>query len=447
MPRPDETVTVLRPSTLPSDVRAHVLTIVAGPDAGRTIQLAGPLRTLVGQSRACEVILSDSLVSRRHVALEPALEGLRVVDLGSRNGTFVNGVRVEQGIAGAGDRITLGDTTLVIAAADAPAAPIETRASFGRLVGASPEMRALYPLLDRLAASDIPALIEGETGTGKEVLAEALHEAGPRRSGPFVVFDCTAVPPNLAESELFGHERGAFTGALATRRGVFEQADGGTLFIDEIGDLDPALQPKLLRLLERSAVRRLGGDTWIRANVRVLCATRRDLDREVSDGRFRDDLFYRLVVGRVELPPLRKRRGDVAVLAQAFWASLGRTGPIPFELVRRLDRHEFPGNVRELKNTVARHVALGDTDLTSPGAPPPSAAADEIDSILARNLPFPGGASARQGRLRAPLSRARPRRPRRERRPRRRGLRDRAPLLQRDPRPPAQGRVTSIRAP
>src|SRR5262249_21894057 len=148
------------------------------------------------------------------------------------------------------------------------------------------------------------------TGTGKEVLAEALHEEGPRGSEPFVVFDCTAVPPNLIESELFGHERGAFTGALSARKGVFEQADGGTLLIDEIGDLDLALQPKLLRALERSEVRRVGGNQSIRVDVRLLCATRRDLDREVQAGRFRDDLFHRLAVTRIELPPLRDRRSD-----------------------------------------------------------------------------------------------------------------------------------------
>ncbi len=335
-------------------------------------------------------------MSRRHLAIEPANGRLRVLDLGSLNGSFVNGVRIESALAAAGDEIALGSTVLVVEDGKEQAGPaLSARTSFGRLVGASAEMRALYPLLERLAASDIPALIEGETGTGKEVVAEAIHEQGPRHAGPFVVFDCTSVPPSLAESELFGHERGAFTGATATRRGVFEQADGGTLFIDEIGDLDPSLQPKLLRALERSAVRRLGSERWIRSDLRVLCATRRDLDREVQDGRFRDDLFYRLVVGRVELPPLRRRRGDVAVLAAHFWHALGQQGPLPYELRGRLERHEWPGKVRELKNTMARHVALGDafraraaTDQPA-GSPESPAAGDSIDAILARNLPFP----------------------------------------------------------
>jgi two-component system, NtrC family, response regulator HydG len=401
MARDDETRTLLRPSVAPAaEATGFVLRVSAGPDRGRSVTLGGPLRVLVGQSASCELRLSDPHVSRRHVAVEPVGSNLRVVDLGSLNGTFVNGVRIESVLAAVGDQVLLGSTALSIEAGQPRAGPaLSQRTSFGRLVGASAEMRALYPLLERLAASDVPALIEGETGTGKEVVAEAIHECGPRHAGPFVVFDCTAVPPSLAESELFGHERGAFTGASATRRGVFEQAHGGTLFIDEIGDLDPSLQPKLLRALERSAVRRVGSERWIQSDLRVLCATRRDLDREVQDGRFRDDLFYRLVVGRIELPPLRRRRGDVAVLAQHFWQALGQEGPLPYDLRGRLERHEWPGNIRELKNTVARHVALGDALRTRGAADDPATPGDAfkvepasgavIDEILARNLPFP----------------------------------------------------------
>jgi transcriptional regulator with GAF, ATPase, and Fis domain len=397
----DETRTLLRPSGVggvggvEAQAPSFALRVSHGPDQGKVLAMPGPLRVLVGQSAACDLRVSDPHVSRRHLAIEPAGGRVRVVDLGSLNGTSVNGVRVESALVAPGDDIALGSTVLTLEAVARGSEPaLSTRTAFGRLVGSSAEMRALYPLLERLAASDIPALIEGETGTGKEVLAEAIHEQGPRRAGPFVVFDCTSVPPNLAESELFGHERGAFTGATGTRRGVFEQADGGTLFIDEIGDLDPSLQPKLLRALERSAVRRLGSERWIRCDLRVLCATRRNLDREVQDGRFRDDLFYRLVVGRVELPPLRRRRGDVTVLAQHFWTSLGQAGSLPYELRARLERHEWPGNVRELKNTVARHVALGEAfraGSVDAGAAPPAAAGadDDIAAILARSLPFP----------------------------------------------------------
>jgi DNA-binding NtrC family response regulator len=220
-------------------------------------------------------------------------------------------------------------------------------------------MRRLYPLCGKLAKSSVAVVIEGETGTGKEVLAEALHDAGPRASGPFVVFDCTAVAPSLIEAELFGHERGAFTGAASTRRGVFEQASGGTLLIDEIGDLDLALQPKLLRALERGEIRRVGGDRTIKVDVRTIAATRRDLDRAVQEGHFRDDLFHRIAVGRIELPPLRDRVGDVPLLAYRFWEEFGGSGDLPTRLLTRWKESPWPGNVRQLRNTVARAVALG----------------------------------------------------------------------------------------
>jgi two-component system response regulator HydG len=266
--------------------------------------------------------------------------------------------------------------------------PIATAERFGQLIGSSLEMRRLYPLCARLAASDVPVVIEGETGTGKEVIAEALHEHGARAAGPFVVFDCTAVPPNLVESELFGHERGAFTGAVGMRKGVFEQADNGTLLIDEIGDLELGLQAKLLRALERSEVKRVGGDQWIRVNVRVLAATRRDLDRETQDGRFRDDLYFRLAVARIELPPLRARTGDIVTLANHFWKQLGGELPVPYETMQRFERYDWPGNVRELRNAVARQLAMGEFTPESHGARV-SGARDALEEVLALELPFP----------------------------------------------------------
>jgi DNA-binding NtrC family response regulator len=222
-------------------------------------------------------------------------------------------------------------------------------------------MRRFYPLCEKLANSDVPVIIEGETGTGKEVLAESLHEEGTRKAGPFVVLDCTAVPPNLLEAELFGHERGAFTGAVAARRGVFEQANHGTLLIDEIGELDPMLQPKLLRAIERREVRPIGSNRSISVDVRLLAATRRDLDREVQAGRFRDDLLHRLAVARIELPPLKRRRGDIPLLARHFCKDLnGDERFLTKELLLSWEDHPWQGNVRELRNTVARHVALGE---------------------------------------------------------------------------------------
>ena len=269
-----------------------------------------------------------------------------------------------------------------------PEPPIATH--FGRVVGASREMRRLYPLCARLASTDVPVVIEGETGTGKEALAESLHEVGPRAHGPFVVFDCTAVPANLLEAELFGHERGAYTGAVGMRRGVFEQADGGTLLIDEIGDLDVALQAKLLRAIERGEVRRIGSDRWSRVNVRVLAATRRNLDHEVQAGRFRDDLFHRLAVVRIELPPLRRRVGDVPTLIAHFWREMGGAeGGIPSDVLRRWEDYAWPGNVRELRNAIARQLALGELASRDPSTRgDASARVTSLDALADTDLPF-----------------------------------------------------------
>lgn len=378
-----------------------VLRVTAGPDAGATLDVppSHPSRLLVGQSASADFVLRDREVSRRHLGIEAADGRLRLADLGSKNGTRVNGVTVIEALLDGGERIDLGGTTILVQRAEhAAAAPLSSATGFGRLVGASPAMRRLYPLCERLAAASVPVVIEGETGTGKEVLAESLHEMGPRAGGPFAVFDCTAVPPNLVESALFGHERGAFTGATEARRGVFEEAHGGTLLIDEIGDLDIELQAKLLRALERSEVRRIGGKAWLKIDVRVLAATRRDLDQEVAAGRFRDDLFYRLAVTRVELPPLRHRTGDVGLLARTFWQRMASPGdPVTEDFLARLESYGWPGNVRELHNAVARRVALGDLgDMHgSVGAGPASAAAgagaaaDPIAAILSENLPFP----------------------------------------------------------
>jgi two-component system, NtrC family, response regulator HydG len=354
-----------------------VLVVVDGPDRGKRFVLDPEQgsRFLIGNSPACAIRLSDRTVSRRHLALDLDGPELKLTDLGSTNGTEVEAPRVQVGevTLDGGESIRLGGTTLRIEreVGTAPASP-DGRARFGRLVGASAAMRALYPLCEKLAASDIPVIVEGETGTGKEVLAECLHEQGPRASGPFIVFDCTAVPPTLVESELFGHEKGAFTGATASRKGVFEEAHGGTLLIDEIGDLEQSLQAKLLRALERSEVRRVGGNRFIKVDVRVIAATRRDLDRAVQEGTFRDDLFHRLAVGRIELPPLRRRYGDIEVLAAHFCKQLGKT-TLPAHVVASWRALPWPGNARELRNAVARYLALGDL------APLPGAAAPATD--------------------------------------------------------------------
>jgi DNA-binding NtrC family response regulator len=382
---------VRQPASEPAQPARFQLVVVEGPDRGRkfVIDDARPSPVLVGQGPACELRLSDPEVSRRHISLEQKGGSLRVTDIGSTNGTFVDRVQVLAAELHGDELLRVGATLLRVERETAPEVSLSAATAFGRILGASPEMRRLYPLCERLAASTVPVVLEGETGTGKEVLAESLHEQGPRAKGPFIIFDCTSIAPNLVESELFGHERGAFTGATGTRKGVFEQADGGTLFIDEIGDLDPTLQPKLLRALEKSQVRRVGGDEWIQVDVRVLVATRRDLDREVQAGRFRDDLFHRLAVTRIELPPLRERRGDARLLAGHFWHALGgkEPGP-PAEVLAQWEDSRWPGNVRELRNAVSRRIALGATSVPALDPALTAESSDLFERLIAEGLPF-----------------------------------------------------------
>ncbi|MGZ5970699.1 MAG: sigma 54-interacting transcriptional regulator, partial [Polyangiales bacterium] len=391
----DELSTELRPSVDSGSTTTPVfeVTVIEGPDEGTRFALdgTGPARVLLGSSPACAIRLTDRAVSRRHAALHHGGEEVQLTDLGSRNGTFVNGVRVIEAFLRGGDVMRVGASALRLDLVEsARKVPISSATRFGKLVGSSVEMRRLYPILERVAGSNVPVVIEGETGTGKELLAESLHEAGSRAGKPFIVFDCTTVAPSLIESELFGHERGAFTGAVATRKGVFELAHGGTLFIDEIGDLPLSLQPKLLRAIQRSEVRRVGGDKWIPVDVRVISATRRDLDAEVQAERFRDDLFFRLAVARVELPPLRAREGDVAVLAHHFWKELGGGDrPLPYDVLQRCEAYSWPGNVRELHNEIARRIALGEVELAArSGAESLPLVGDSIDAVLALDLPL-----------------------------------------------------------
>jgi two-component system, NtrC family, response regulator HydG len=406
---PDNTATIARARSeivTQPDV-SFAITVVEGPNAGEqfAVDATQPSAVLAGQGPACAIRLADREVSRRHAAFEVQGRRLRITDLGSTNGTFVDGLAIADAWLVGEELVRVGTTALrVEVRSGVQGLRVPEAGSFGRVVGESLTMRRIYPLCERLAQAEIPVIVEGETGTGKEALAESIHEQGRRAQGPFVVFDCTAVPPSLLEAELFGHEKGAFTGAVSQRKGVFEQAHSGTLLIDEIGDLDLVLQPKLLRAIEKSEVRRIGADRPIRVDVRLIAATRRDLDREVAAGRFRDDLFHRLAVGRIELPPLRKRQGDVAVLARHFCVQLGGTrNQIPDEVLVRWQEHSWPGNVRELRNAVARYLALGEAgrdhatqliDAAEP-VPPPApeqgslTAQDPIAQVLEQNLPLP----------------------------------------------------------
>jgi DNA-binding NtrC family response regulator len=379
-------------------MRRFTLFVEQGQGAGNRFDIDGstPNRCYAGKSRSCDVKLDDPLASRRHFAFEVTRNGLLVEDLESTNGTRINGVKVHVVTLSGGETIAVGSTLVRVVAASGAADRLPAATAFGRVLGTSAVMRRLYPLCARLAASQVPVLVEGETGVGKELMAESLHEQGSRPDSPFVVFDCTTVAPTMVEAMLFGHERGAFTGADRQRLGVFEQAHGGTLFIDEIGDLDLPLQARLLRAIERSEVCRVGSNVWNKVDVRIICATRRDLEEEIQQRRFREDLFYRLAVARLELPPLRHREGDVTFLARHFWNELaGEETEMPPDMLVRLQRYHWPGNVRELHNVVARAAALGDLEQpigVRPGFLPAGVtvppAIDTLQRILDQNLPF-----------------------------------------------------------
>jgi DNA-binding NtrC family response regulator len=331
------------------------LKVVAGPDRGQKVALSAD-SLVIGSADACGLVLHDETVSARHAEVVATPRAYVIRDLGSTNGVFCGAQPIERAPLIDGMRITLGSTTLVVHALRARRTiPLGKAGDFHGLVARSIKMRAIAAQLEALASSDAPVLLEGETGTGKEVAAEALHAASARSSGPFVVFDCGALVPALAMAQLFGHERGAFTGADQAHGGALEQAEGGTLFFDEIGELPLEIQPMLLGVLERKRSRRIGGTDENRHDLRVVAATNRNLTEEVRAGRFRQDLYYRLAVGRVRLPPLRERGDDIAVLASRFARELGAT--LPPEAMIPLQSYEWPGNVRELKNTIARLAA------------------------------------------------------------------------------------------
>jgi DNA-binding NtrC family response regulator len=368
--RPATTVLRVGERPVALELRGFEVTVEAGPDAGAR---ARPVRRgfVVGSHAPCDLLLADPHVSRQHLRIDAEAQEYVLRDLGSTNGTRVEGVRVREAVLDDGARIECGETALRFRFTDEPMR-IELAAGedFEGLIGRSVAMRELFALLERAAPTDAPILIEGETGTGKERVARAVHARSRRAARPFAVFDCAAVPATLIESELFGHEKGAFTGATDRRAGVFERADGGTVFLDELGELALELQPKLLRVLESNEVFRVGAQKATSIDARVVAATNRDLQARVAEGQFREDLFYRLAVVTLRVPPLRERRDDIPLLAAHFareriFQGGGASGPAPgweaiFEFMKT---HEWPGNVRELRNVVERSVIMADAAL------------------------------------------------------------------------------------
>jgi DNA-binding NtrC family response regulator len=386
-----------------------IVSVLGGKEKGTVIRFPGAAKAeiTVGKAPDNALVIDDPTVSRHHLVLRRGPGGIEVHDLGSTNGTFVGTTRVREATVGAGAIVRAGEVELLLGVeTDDVVLPPSAQHHFGIAVGASLGMRRIFGVLERIAPTAATILLTGETGTGKDALARSIHARSTRETGPFEVVDCGAITPTLIESELFGHERGAFTGAVSARAGAFERAAGGTLFLDEIGELALDLQPKLLRVLEARQMRRVGGQKMLTADVRIVAATTRDLQAEVAAGRFREDLYFRLAVVSVHVPPLRSRGEDLEPLVDRLLAQLGATtnGPAALKILpatyAALRAHIWPGNVRELRNVVERafHVAqaTGSTSLKLVDFPPPPRTATTAD----RATTFDDSLSYRETRAR-----------------------------------------------
>lgn len=375
----DVTVNLQMDQAVPTELpvpRLEVLVVrEAGVACNRAMTLEGE-RIRVGSHPSNEVKLEDRSVSRFHCSLSAGPRGWALTDTSSRNGTFLAGARVRDvDLPRPTCELQLGESTLRLSELGTSVlTKIPACSNLGELYGRSVPMRRMYATLSRVASSEATVLIEGESGTGKELVAHEIMRRGPRAQGPIVTVDASAISASLIESELFGHTRGAFTGADRERKGAFEAANGGTVFLDEIGEMPLDLQPKLLRAIESREIRRVGETTARRVDVRVIAATNRNLEREVNLGRFRGDLFFRLAVVTVQLPPLRERLEDLPLLVHALLESMGASEQSALftpEVLREMASHDWPGNVRELRNYVERTVILGNANSIRGGASEP----------------------------------------------------------------------------
>jgi DNA-binding NtrC family response regulator len=376
----DETE-VVAPCDGPMRLRRMSLYVAQGPRAGKRFPVEQE-RFVVGKGKGADLLLPDPTVSRNHLEILTQGDTFLIRDLDSTNGTSVDGTRIKEAFLAPGSRISVGNAELIFQAFyESPGPDLQESEEFGGLIAAAPAMKSIMGLLRRAATLGTTVVLRGETGVGKSALARALHDEGPRSNGPFVVFDCGSVPPTLIESELFGAEKGAFTGAVQSRPGAFEQAHGGTLFLDEIEELPLELQPKLLRVLEEKEVRRLGATKPIALDLHIITASKTDLPTAVNEGRFRADLYYRIAVIDVEVPPLRDRPEDLPLLCDHFLdesqgsESWDRLTPA---LREQFESYAWPGNLRELRNVLERLQCIGHEDspvadgaavVRSPGQP------------------------------------------------------------------------------
>ena len=341
-------------------VRGGTVTALSGETSVAKLTV-GPEPAVIGRHTGCAMVLFDKKVSSTHLEVMGTEHGMRVRDLGSRNGTYLGEHRVVELLLTKPATLRCGDTLLECRPGKPERVPLSKADRFGPLTGGTPHMRALFDRLRLIAPTTVSVLIGGETGTGKELVAKAIHEESDRAGKPFVVVDCSAIPSTLADSTLFGHEKGAFSGADRKRPSPFVDADGGTIFLDELGELPLDVQPKLLRVLAERRVKSVGSNQYVPVAARFVCATRRDLLEEINQGRFRDDLFFRIAEARVDVPPLRERLDDLLPLIKRMFEDGGKSsayGRITPESIDRLSRHDWPGNVRELRNVVTLALAF-----------------------------------------------------------------------------------------
>ncbi len=393
-PHPEIATRAATPAGAPPD--ELVLIVLSGQARGQRVRMKQRLR--VGKAHDNDLVLPDDTVSRHHCELERASGGIVVRDLGSTNHTKVGRSAVREATIEPGVTLVVGDVELLLRSEPGRVQVLPSESPrFGDMIGPSLAMRSIFGVLERIAPTDASVLIEGETGTGKDVLARAIHAQSLRRDAPFVVVDCGAVSYSLIESELFGHERGAFTGAIASRQGAFELGGHGTVFLDEVGELPLEMQPKLLRVLESGEYRRVGGNRGLKNDARILVATKRNLKAEVERGKFREDLYFRLAVVPVTVPPLRSRREDIPTLVEHFLGIARKRDPaapvltLSPETLGALAAHDWPGNVRELRNVLdraiyvaaaggERELSLMDLPFVAGSEPPRADAARGFDS-------------------------------------------------------------------
>lgn len=351
-------------------LRKYQLVVVSKDGNKRKYELGKKKVIKIGKRQDNDIMIAnDKTVSRNHAEIHSTEDNQYILrDLNSTNGTLINGMKVKEAFLAQGDLIQIGETKIEFQTYDerVQIEPSENN-YFGDMVGRSKKMRQIFGVLERISPSQATVIIEGETGTGKELVAKAIHQNSLRKDKPFIVFDCSAVAPNLIESELFGHTKGAFTGAVKDRLGAFEAANGGTIFLDEIGELTIDLQPKLLRALEQREVKRVGSTQSMKVDVRVICATNRNLKDEVSEGRFREDLYYRLSVVKIQMPPLRERLEDIPLIVEKILQNARYNvkpdgsyyvSRVEDDALKILQRYQWPGNVRELNNIIERAVSF-----------------------------------------------------------------------------------------